>query len=156
MNTTALFPGSFDPVTTGHVDIVSRALSIFDNIIIGVGVNSSKKSLYGVEKRMEWLGKVFEGESKISVEQYTGLTVDFCNKIDAKFILRGLRSSADFEFERSIAQMNRSMHGHIETVFILSSPELSAISSTIVREIIKNGGDVSKFLPAGIDLLSLD
>lgn len=152
MNRTALFPGSFDPVTIGHVDIVNRSLSLFDNIVIGIGVNSSKKSLYSIEKRKEWLGKVFEDKEKVSVKQYEGLTVDFCNEIGAKFILRGLRTSADFEFERAIAQMNRSMHGDIETVFILSSPALSAVNSTIVREIIKNGGEASKFVPAGIDL----
>ena len=152
MKKTALFPGSFDPVTIGHVDIVNRSLSLFDNIVIGIGVNSSKKSMYAIEKRKEWLGKVFEDKEKISVQQYEGLTVDFCNEIGAKFILRGLRTSADFEFERAIAQMNRSMHGDIETVFILSSPGLSAVSSTIVREIIKNGGEASKFVPAGIDL----
>ena len=152
MNRTALFPGSFDPVTIGHVDIVNRSLSLFDNIVIGIGVNSSKKSLYSTEKRKEWLGKVFEDKEKVSVEQYEGLTVDFCIEIGAKFILRGLRTSADFEFERAIAQMNRSMHGDIETVFVLSSPGLSAVNSTIVREIIKNGGEASKFVPAGIDL----
>jgi len=155
MNRIALFPGSFDPVTIGHVDIVNRSLSMFDNIVIGIGVNSTKNSLYSIEKRAEWLGKVFAAEAKVSVEQYKGLTVDFCNEIGAKFILRGLRTSADFEFERGIAQMNRSMHGDIETVFILSAVELSAVNSTIVREIIKNGGDASKFVPAGIDL-SLD
>ena len=152
MNRTALFPGSFDPVTIGHMDIVHRALAMFDNIVIGIGVNSSKNTLYSAERREEWLGKVFEGKVNVSVKQYEGLTVDFCNKIGAKFILRGLRTSADFEYERAIAQMNRSMHGDIETVFILSSPELSAINSTIVREIIKNGGEASKFVPAGIDL----
>jgi len=155
MNKTALFPGSFDPVTIGHVDIVNRALSIFDNIVIGIGVNSSKQSLYTLDRRLESLGKIFDGESKVTVEQYQGLTVDFCNKLGAKFILRGLRTSADFEFERTIAQMNKSMYGDIETVFILSTPELSAINSTIVRDIIKNGGEASKFVPAGIDL-SLD
>jgi pantetheine-phosphate adenylyltransferase len=152
MNRIALFPGSFDPVTIGHVDIVNRSLSLFDNIVIGIGVNSSKKTLYTTEKRKEWLGKVFEGKEQVSVEQYEGLTVDFCREIGANFILRGLRTSADFEFERSIAQMNRSMQEDIETVFILSSPGLSAVNSSIVREIIKNGGEASKFVPAGIDL----
>jgi len=152
MNRIALFPGSFDPVTIGHVDIVNRSLSLFDNIVIGIGVNSSKKTLYTTEKRKEWLGKVFEGKEQVSVEQYEGLTVDFCREIGANFILRGLRTSADFEFERSIAQMNRSMQEDIETVFVLSSPGLSAVNSSIVREIIKNGGEASKFVPAGIDL----
>ena len=152
MNRIALFPGSFDPVTIGHVDIVNRALSLFDNIVVGIGVNSSKKTLYPAEKRKEWLGKVFAGKEQVSVEQYEGLTVDFCREIGAKFILRGLRTSADFEFERSIAQMNRSMQEDIETVFVLSSPGLSAVNSSIVREIIKNGGEASKFVPAGIDL----
>jgi len=152
MNRIALFPGSFDPVTIGHVDIVNRALSLFDNIVVGIGVNSSKKTLYPTEKRKEWLGKIFEGKDQVSVEQYEGLTVDFCREIGANFILRGLRTSVDFEFERAIAQMNRTMHEDIETVFVLSSPGLSAVNSTIVREIIKNGGEASKFVPAGIDL----
>lgn len=152
MNRTALFPGSFDPVTIGHEDIVKRALSMFDNIVIGIGVNSSKKSLYSIERRIEWLGKVFDGEQQVTVESYEGLTVDFCKKIGAKFILRGLRTSADFNFESPIAQMNKSMVPDIETIFILSSPELSAVNSTIVRDIIKNGGEASKFVPAGIDL----
>ncbi|MBL4754149.1 MAG: pantetheine-phosphate adenylyltransferase [Flavobacteriales bacterium] len=155
MNKTAIFPGSFDPITMGHFDIINRALCLFDNIVVGVGVNSAKQSLYSLERRMDWIGKVFEHEPKVSVETYEGLTVDFCNKIGAKFILRGLRTSADFEYERVIAQMNRSMYGEIETVFILSAPELLAVNSTIVREIIKNGGEASKFVPAGIDL-SLD
>ena len=155
MSRTALFPGSFDPITIGHVDIVNRALSVFDKIVIGIGVNSSKQPLFPLDKRKAWIGKVFEDESKISIEQYQGLTVDFCNKIGANFILRGLRTSADFEFEKGIAQMNRSMYPDIETVFILSSPEFSAINSTIVRDIIKNGGEASKFVPVGINL-SLD
>lgn len=152
MNRTALFPGSFDPVTVGHEDIVKRALSFFDNIVIGIGVNSTKKCLYSLDRRVEMLGKVFEGEINVSIKEYKGLTVDFCNEIGAKFILRGLRSSTDFEYESSIAQMNRVMHGDIETVFILSSPEYSAVNSTIVREIIKNGGEASKFVPAGVNL----
>jgi len=155
MNKTAIFPGSFDPITIGHLDLINRSLSVFDNIVIGIGVNSAKQSLYSLERRTDWIGKVFENEPKVSVETYEGLTVDFCNKIGAKFILRGLRTSADFEYERIIAQMNRSMYGEIETIFILSAPELSAVNSTIVREIIKNGGEASKFVPAGIDL-SLD
>lgn len=152
MNRTALFPGSFDPVTVGHVDIVKRALAIFDNIVIGIGVNSTKQSLYTIERRVEALGKVFADESSVTIQEYQGLTVDFCNEIGANFILRGLRSSTDFEYEKSIARMNKSMQGDVETVFIISAPEYSAVNSSIVREIIKNGGEASKFVPAEVDL----
>lgn len=146
----AVFPGSFDPITLGHESIIRRALPLFDKIIIAIGTNTSKRNLFPLEKRKRWIRKVFAGEPKISIDSYQGLTVNFCRKKGAKYILRGLRTSADFDFERSIAQMNHAMAGEIETIFILSLPELSAVNSTIVRDIIIHGGDAGKFLPRGI------
>ena len=146
----AVFPGSFDPITTGHESVILRGLPLFDKIIIAIGVNSVKGGFYPVEKRKQWIEKVFKGEKKIEVKTYKGLTVDFCKSVQANYILRGLRTSADFEFERVIAQMNRSMVENIETVFILSSPELSAVASTVVRDIIRNGGDAGQFVPTAI------
>ena len=149
---TAVFPGSFDPITLGHESVIRRALPLFDSVIIAIGTNSTKTGFYPFKKREAWIKKVFAGEPKIKVQSYTGLTIDFCKKVKANYILRGLRTSADFEFERGIAQMNKAMQNNIETIFILTSPELSAISSTIVRDIIKNGGDASQFVPKGIQL----
>ena len=143
----ALFPGSFDPITIGHESIIKRALPLFDEIIVAVGVNSTKNSFFPLEKREAWIKKVFVGEAKVKVMNYSGLTVDLCKKVGANYILRGLRTSADFEFERTIAQMNKAMVNEIETIFILTTPELSAINSTIIRDIIKHGGDVSRFVP---------
>lgn len=148
----AVFPGSFDPVTKGHESIILRALPLFDKIIIAIGINTVKKYLFTMEKRKQWLQKVFEGENKISVESYSGLTINFCIEKKAQYILRGLRSPSDYEFERSIAQMNHAMTKEIETIFIQSTPELSAINSTIVRDIIINGGDVKKFIPDTISI----
>lgn len=152
MKKIAVFPGSFDPFTIGHEDIVHRALDLFDEIIIGIGNNSEKKYLFSIEKRIQWLENIFAGEKKISVKSYNGLTVDFCKSVAATYIVRGIRSSVDYEFEKSIAQMNQAMNPKIETVFLVSKPELSAISSTIVRDIIRHGGDVSQFVPKGINL----
>jgi pantetheine-phosphate adenylyltransferase len=147
MNKTAILPGSFDPITVGHVDIVNRALPLFDEIVVAIGVNTQKKSLFSLEQRMEWIRKVFKNEPKVKVESYNGLTVNYCKQRNAKYIIRGIRSSADFEYEKTIAQLNHMMVPDIDTFLILSSPELSAISSTIVREIIIGNGDTSKFLP---------
>ncbi len=152
MSKTALFPGSFDPITLGHESIIRRALPLFDEIIIAIGINSEKKYYFPLEKRKAWIEQVFAKEPRIKVISYHGLTVDLCKKINADYILRGLRTSADFEFERGIAQMNKAMLDRLETVFILSTPELSAINSTIVRDILKHGGDVSAFVPSGIQL----
>ena len=152
MNRIALFPGSFDPITKGHENILKRALPLFDKIIIAIGVNSNKNYYFSLEQRIEWLKKVFENERNVEIETYTGLTVDFCKKMDAHYILRGLRTSADFEFEKAIAQNNKIMAQEIETVFILPIPELSAINSTIVRDIVRNNGDASPFVPKGIIL----
>lgn len=148
----AIFPGSFDPITKGHENILRRALPLFDEIIIAIGKNSSKQNYFPIGKREKWIKQVFVNEPKVRVEAYTGLTIDFCKKMKANYILRGLRTSADFEFEKSIAQNNNIMAPEIETIFILPIPELSAINSTIVRDIVRNGGDASPFVPKGIDL----
>ena len=148
----AIFPGSFDPITKGHENILRRALPLFDEIIIAIGKNSSKQSYFTLEQREKWIRQVFANEPNVKIETYTGLTINFCKKMNAKFILRGLRTSADFEFEKSIAQNNNIMAPDIETVFILPIPELSAINSTIVRDIVRNGGDASPFVPESIDL----
>lgn len=146
----AIFPGSFDPITVGHVDIVKRALPLFDKIIIAIGANSQKQSLYPLELRMKWIKKVFHKEPKISVASYQGLTVNFCNDQKANYIIRGIRSAADFEYEKTIAHLNSAMFSNIQTVLILSSAELSSISSSIVREIIRGKGKVEKFVPKEI------
>ena len=143
----AIFPGSFDPMTIGHVDIVRRALPLFSQIIISIGVNSQKKYLFPIEKRIHWIEKIFEAERKVSVDYYSGLTVDFCEKVKAQYILRGLRSPSDFEYEKAIGQMNHSMKPKIESIFLLALPQYTHVSSTIVRDIIMNGGDATQFLP---------
>lgn len=147
---TAVFPGSFDPITKGHEHIVIRALSLFDEIIVAIGENSQKNSLYTIEQRIAMLEKVFVDYPNVKIISYKGLTVDYCKSINCDFILRGLRTSADFEFERSIGQMNKKMHNNIETVFLLTMPEYTAINSSIVRDIIKNGGCVKQFVPVAI------
>ena len=152
MERIAVFPGSFDPFTIGHEAIVRRALALFDKIVIAIGYNSNKADFFPIEKRTEWIKQVFDNEEKISVENYSGLTVDFCKRANAKYIIRGLRTSADFEYERAIAQVNKAMDQDIETIFMLTSPEHSAITSTLVRDIIRHGGDASKFLPNSHDL----
>lgn len=148
----AIFPGSFDPITKGHENILLRALPLFDEVIVSIGKNSSKQSYFSIEQREKWIKQVFGNEPKVRIETYTGLTIDFCKKMNAEYILRGLRTSADFEFEKAIAQNNKVMAPEIETIFILPVSELSAINSTIVRDIIRNGGNATPFVPAGIDL----
>ncbi len=152
MERIAVFPGSFDPVTKGHESIIRRALPLFDRVIIAIGENGEKKSLFPLEKRLAWLNEIFAGNPRIEIDCYSGLTVDFCRKNKAGFILRGLRTSSDFEFERGIGQMNKLMFPGIETVFLLCEPEFTSVSSSIVRDIIRNGGDVTQFVPAGITL----
>ena len=150
MENIAIFPGSFDPITIGHESIVRRAIPLFDKIIVAIGFNTNKKGYFPLDKRMEWINKVFQNEQKVIVDHYDGLTVDFCKKVKARYILRGLRTAADFEYERSIAQMNKAMFPEIDSVFILTTPEYTPINSTIVRDIIRHGGDASKFLPSRI------
>jgi pantetheine-phosphate adenylyltransferase len=148
----AIFPGSFDPITIGHEDILKRVLPLFDEIIVAIGKNSSKQNYFELDQRKKWVEQVFKDLPNVRVETYTGLTVQYCKKVNASFIVRGLRTSADFEFEKAIAQNNKMMVPEVETVFILPVPELSAINSTIVRDIIRNGGDATRFVPKGINL----
>ena len=152
MKNIAIFPGSFDPFTVGHKSIVDRAINMFDEIIIAIGFNSEKSGFFPLEKRVEWIEKTFKGQNKITVTTYQGLTVDFCKKNNANYILRGLRTSEDFEYERAIAQMNKKLLPGTETVLLLTSPEHTPISSSIVREIYRHGGNVSEFIPEGIVL----
>ncbi|MES2808277.1 MAG: pantetheine-phosphate adenylyltransferase [Bacteroidota bacterium] len=143
----ALFPGSFDPVTKAHVDIVKRSVGLFDKIYIGIGANSTKAGFLSVEKREQMLRAVFETEPKIHIVAYDGLTVNFCKSIGANYMIRGIRTVSDFEYEKGIAQMNHSLAPDIESIFIVSKPGYSSVSSTIVREILKYNGDVSQFIP---------
>lgn len=143
----ALFPGSFDPFTVGHESIVNRSLGLFDEIVIGIGINSTKANLYTVEQRLQSIQNLYQNNPHIKVDFYEGLTVNYCKKIGAQFILRGLRNSSDFGFERGIAQVNKSLQTDIETIFMLCLPEHSAISSTIIRDIIRNGGKADNFIP---------
>lgn len=152
MKHTALFPGSFDPITKGHESIIRRAIPLFDRIIVAVGINAEKQSFFPLQKRVQWIREVFAGEPAVEVITYEGLTVDTCRKLDVRYILRGLRTSADFEFERSIGQMNKKMFPDLETVFLLTTPEYTALNSSIVRDIIRNGGDASPFVPDPVDL----
>ena len=150
MEKIAVFPGSFDPITVGHQSIINRAVNIFDKIIVAIGENSEKANFLSLEQRMKWIELVFANEDRVSVSSYSGLTVDFCKKVNARFILRGLRTSADFEFERSIGQVNKQIYPEIETVFLLTTPEHTAINSSIVRDILRNGGDASMFVPTEV------
>ena len=152
MKRIAVFPGSFDPVTRGHEDIVIRARSMFDEIVVALGINTQKKYMFDIETRLKWLEQTFEDLDGVRVSKYEGLTLDYCKDIGAQFILRGLRSSVDFEYERSIAQMSRDLDEGVETVLLYTSPQYSAINSSIVRELIKNNGDVRSFIPAKIQL----
>ena len=145
----ALFPGSFDPITLGHYDIITRALDLFDEIVVAIGVNGDKNYMFTVEQRKEFIEKAFADESKVKVTTYQGLTVDFCKEIDAQFILRGLRNPADFEFEKAIAHTNRKL-SQIETVFLLTAARTSFISSSIVRDVIRNHGDYTMLVPESV------
>jgi pantetheine-phosphate adenylyltransferase len=149
---TALFPGSFDPITLGHKDIIDRALPLFDKIYIGVAVNSNKTPMFSTEQRLEWIRKVYVDENRVEAIDYSGLTASFCKKMKIGFILRGIRYVSDFEYEKSIADVNRAMDNEVDTIFLTCSPEFSYYSSTLVRDIIRNGGDASPFLPDGVVL----
>ena len=143
----ALFPGTFDPITLGHTDIINRALPLFDKLYIGIGRNANKQPMFSEEQRMNWIKTIYENNDKVEVVVYEGLTVDCCKKIRAKFILRGIRYVNDFEYEKAIADMNRSIADNIETVFLTCLPQYTSVASTLVRDVLKYGGDVSKFLP---------
>ncbi len=152
MDKIAVFPGSFDPFTIGHYSVVNRALPLFDKIIIAIGYNSSKKTYLSLENRKRLIRDVFQGNSKIKVEHYEGLTVDFCARVNGKYLLRGLRTSADFEYERAIGQVNKAMRPELESIFLLTAPEYTPVNSTIVRDILLHNGNADKFLPPGIDI----
>jgi pantetheine-phosphate adenylyltransferase len=143
----ALFPGSFDPFTKGHFDVVNRALPLFDEIIIGIGYNTTKQYLLPLAQRIEQIEILFKGNTKIKVLAYEGLTTSFAAKMNCSFLVRGIRNSLDYEYEKSIAEMNKKLEPNIETIFLNCSPEFASISSTIVREILKSGGDITQFLP---------
>lgn len=143
----ALFPGSFDPVTKAHVDILRRSLPLFDKVVIGIGLNSTKPAFLGIEIRERMLKAVFASDPKVEIATYEGLTVEFCKKIHASYMIRGIRTVSDFEYEKAIAQMNHALVPEIESIFIVSKPGYSSISSTIVRDILRNKGDVRQFIP---------
>jgi pantetheine-phosphate adenylyltransferase len=147
MERICLFPGTFDPITSGHVDVITRAVGLFDKLIIGVGINSNKQPMFTADQRTTWIREIFRNEPRIEVTAYEGLTVDYCHKIGAQFVLRGIRYIADFEYEKAIADMNRMLAPDVETVFLTCSPAYSTISSTLVRDVIRNGGNARLFLP---------
>lgn len=142
-----LFPGTFDPVTLGHTDIINRALPLFDRLIIGLGRNSNKSTLFTEEQRLDWIREIYENESKIEVLAYDGLTVECCKMVGATYLLRGIRYVNDFEYEKAIADMNRSISDGIETVFLTCLPKYTSVASTLIRDVYRNGGQVSQFLP---------
>ena len=152
MNKIAVFPGAFSPFSLGHKAVVDSALPLLDKEIIAVGNNPEKNQYFSIKKRLKWINDVYKNMPNISVEQYEGLTVDFCKTVNANFIVRGLRDSHNFKFEKNIAQMNKKLNAEIETIFIITPPDLSHISSTILRDIIKNGGDISTFIPKEISI----
>lgn len=143
----ALFPGTFDPVTFGHTDIIDRALPLFDKLYIGVGMNANKQPMFPADVRVQWLNELYQNEAKVEAIMYEGLTVECCKKIGATHIVRGIRYVNDFEYEKAIADMNRSLDGNIETVFLTCLPKYTSVASTLVRDVIRNGGEVSQFVP---------
>ncbi len=147
MNKIAVFPGSFDPFTNGHKNIVDRCIPLFDKIVVAIGVNTTKSHLFSVEQRVEAIRKTFANSENVRVETFRGLTAEYCRSIGARWIVRGLRNSIDFEYEQSIASMNKALNPEIETIFLFTDPALQPISSTIVREIHRSGGDISQFVP---------
>ena len=147
MQRVCLFPGTFDPVTLGHVDIIDRAIPLFEKIIVRIGKNTTKAPMFTPEQRLGWIREIYKNESRVEGAIYEGLTVDFCKKVNAKFILRGIRYVSDFEYEKTIADANRTLDGSIETIFLTGEPKYTSVASTIVRDIIRNGGDASHFLP---------
>jgi len=146
----ALFPGTFDPVTFGHIDIIERSLPLFDKLYIGIGINSNKEPMFSPEQRVHWLEEIFKNEPKIEALIYEGLTVRCCQKVNATHIIRGIRYVNDFEYEKAIADMNRSLDENIETVFLTCLPKYTSVASTLVRDVIRNGGDVTQFVPDAV------
>jgi len=147
MQRIALFPGTFDPITIGHMDIIHRALPLFDKLIIGIGRNINKSAMFSEEQRMKWIQDIFRDNPMVSVAVYEGLTVECCRRVGANFIVRGIRYVNDFEYEKAIADMNRSLDKDIETVFLTCLPQYTSVASTLVRDVIRNGGDARQFLP---------
>jgi pantetheine-phosphate adenylyltransferase len=145
-----LFPGTFDPVTLGHVDIIKRAIPLFDKIVVAVGINAAKTPMFSPEQRMQWIEEIFAEEPVISGAVYEGLTIKYCQEIGARFILRGIRYVSDFEYEKTIADANRTMDPSIETIFLTGEPKYTSVASTIVRDIIRNGGNAKPFLPEAV------
>jgi len=152
MEKIAVFPGSFDPFTVGHENIVLRGLSLFDEIYVAIGIHSTKQPLLKIESRVAMVNHIFRDNDRVHADSFEGLTVDYCRKVKATHMLRGIRTSADFEYERAIAQINKKMLPTVESVFLLTTPEHTPVNSTIIREIIWNDGDASQFLPAGVDI----
>lgn len=151
MDRICLFPGTFDPMTLGHVDVIKRSVPLFDKLIIAIGVNANKTPMFTVEQRTDWIQEIFKDYPTIEVTNYTGLTINFCKEVGANYMMRGIRYIADFEYEKAIADMNRSLAPEVETIFLTCAPEYSTVSSTIVRDVIRNGGDVSHFVPKEIN-----
>jgi len=147
MQRICLFPGTFDPVTLGHIDIINRALPLFDRLVVGIGRNVNKVPMFSEEQRLQWVKDIYKDQPKVEAVLYDGLTVNCCKIVGANFILRGIRYVNDFEYEKAIADMNRSLDGHIETIFLTCLPQFTSVASTLVRDVYKNGGDVSQFLP---------
>lgn len=147
MSRICLFPGTFDPVTLGHVDIINRAIPLFDKIVVGIGLNAAKAPMFTPERRLQWINDLYVNEPRVVGAVYEGLTVDFCRSIGAKFILRGIRYVSDFEYEKTIADANRTLDRSIETIFLTGEPKYTSVASTIVRDILRNGGDATPFLP---------
>ncbi|MBN8782722.1 MAG: pantetheine-phosphate adenylyltransferase [Sphingobacteriales bacterium SCN 48-20] len=147
MQRICLFPGTFDPITLGHVDIINRAIPLFDKIVVGVGLNSAKSPMFSADQRIEWIRDIYRGNTKVEAAAYEGLTIDYCKQIGAHFILRGIRYVSDFEYEKTIADANRTLDNSIETIFLTGEPKYTSVASTIVRDIIRNGGNASPFLP---------
>ncbi|MCW3464314.1 pantetheine-phosphate adenylyltransferase [Chitinophaga nivalis] len=145
-----LFPGTFDPITLGHTDVINRALDLFDRLVIGIGVNSNKTPMFTLEDRIAWMQEIYRNDPRVAVAAYKGLTIDYCKEIDARFILRGIRGVADFEYEKAIADVNRTIAPQVETIFLTTSPQYASVASTLVRDIHRYGGDVAPFLPAAV------
>jgi pantetheine-phosphate adenylyltransferase len=150
MQRICLFPGTFDPVTLGHIDIINRALPLFDKIVVGIGINSSKNPMFSAEQRMQWFNEIYKDDPRVESAVYDGLTIQYCEKINAHFILRGIRFVSDFEYEKSIADANRTLDRSIETIFLTGEPMYTSVASTIVRDILRNGGNASPFLPQAV------